>query len=115
MAPSEVITILLMMLSPIRIPSLMPMFWASEINSVDAAGRSAGRLNCAVLNALNKVTPSGENALPPTFCRVLKLPFMEKGAFNQTALGGPEYLAWVAKDEQRHLNLMKEAGFLAGK
>ena len=39
--------------------------------------------------------------------------FMEKGAFNQTALGGAEYLAWVAKEEQRHYNLMKEAGFLA--
>src|SRR5215831_13758533 len=74
-------TILLMILSPIRIPSLIPRFCASEINSVDAAGRSAGRLNCAVLNALYKVTPSGANALPPTFCRVLKAPFMENGAF----------------------------------
>ncbi len=39
--------------------------------------------------------------------------FMEKGAFNQTALGGGEYKAWVAKEEQRHYDLMKEAGFLA--
>jgi len=39
--------------------------------------------------------------------------FMEKGAFNQTALGGNEYKTWVTKEEQRHYNLMKEAGFLA--
>lgn len=41
--------------------------------------------------------------------------FMEKGAFNQTALGGDEYLKWVAKEEQRHQSLMSEAGFLAKK
>jgi tripartite-type tricarboxylate transporter receptor subunit TctC len=41
--------------------------------------------------------------------------FMEKGAFNQTALTGDEYKGWVAKEEQRHIQLMKEAGFLAAK
>ena len=41
--------------------------------------------------------------------------FMEKGAFNQTALTGDEYKQWVAKEEQRHMQLMKEAGFLAKK
>jgi putative tricarboxylic transport membrane protein len=40
--------------------------------------------------------------------------FMEKGAFNQTALSGEEYRAWVAKEDKRHYDLMKEAGFLAG-
>ena len=39
--------------------------------------------------------------------------FMERGAFNQTALGGEEYRAWVAKEDTRHYQLMKEAGFLA--
>jgi len=39
--------------------------------------------------------------------------FMERGAFNQTALTGKEYFDWVAKEEQRHRELMKEAGFLA--
>jgi putative tricarboxylic transport membrane protein len=39
--------------------------------------------------------------------------FMEKGAFNQTALIGDDYKAWVQKEEQRHYQLMKEAGFLA--
>jgi len=39
--------------------------------------------------------------------------FMEKGAFNTTALIGDDYRTWVGKEEQRHYNLMKEAGFLA--
>ena len=39
--------------------------------------------------------------------------FMEEGAFNQTALAGKEYGDWVAKEEKRHYELMKEAGFLA--
>ena len=39
--------------------------------------------------------------------------FMEEGAFNQTALTGKEYGDWVAKEEKRHYELMKEAGFLA--
>ena len=39
--------------------------------------------------------------------------FMEKGAFNQTTMSGAEYEKWVAAAEATHLNLMKEAGFLA--
>jgi putative tricarboxylic transport membrane protein len=39
--------------------------------------------------------------------------FMEKGAFNTTTLMGDDYRTWVGKEEQRHLQLMKEAGFLA--
>jgi tripartite-type tricarboxylate transporter receptor subunit TctC len=38
---------------------------------------------------------------------------MEDGAFNQTFMVGKEYADWVAKEEQRHRALMKEAGFLA--
>ena len=40
---------------------------------------------------------------------------MEKGAFDQTTLTGDAYAKWVAKEEQRHLALMTEAGFLAKK
>ena len=40
---------------------------------------------------------------------------MEKGAFNQTSLEGTEYSDWVAKEEARHVGLMKAAGFMAGK
>jgi tripartite-type tricarboxylate transporter receptor subunit TctC len=41
--------------------------------------------------------------------------FMEDGAFNTTTLSGKEYADWVAKEEKRHFELMKEAGFLAAK
>jgi putative tricarboxylic transport membrane protein len=39
--------------------------------------------------------------------------FMEQGAFTQEALTGEKYRAWVAREEKRHYDLMKEAGFLA--
>src|SRR6266513_451478 len=39
--------------------------------------------------------------------------FLETGAFNQTTLSGKEYETWVAREEARHIMLMKEAGFLA--
>ena len=41
--------------------------------------------------------------------------FMERGAFNQTFMTGKQYADWVAKAEQEHVALMKEAGFLAKK
>jgi tripartite-type tricarboxylate transporter receptor subunit TctC len=41
--------------------------------------------------------------------------FMEKGAFNTTSLEGKAYADWVAKEETRHVQLMKAAGFLAEK
>jgi putative tricarboxylic transport membrane protein len=37
---------------------------------------------------------------------------MEQGAYNTTSLEGKEYADWVAKEEQRHMQLMKAAGFL---
>jgi putative tricarboxylic transport membrane protein len=39
---------------------------------------------------------------------------MEEGAFNKTALTGKEYADWVAREEARHVQLMKAAGFIAG-
>jgi len=51
------------------------------------------------------------------FKKVRALPewkeFMEKGAFNTTALEGPAFVEWLGKNEQMHRVLMKEAGFLA--
>ncbi len=41
--------------------------------------------------------------------------FMEKGAFDDTALSGDDYVKWLTKEEQRHITLMTEAGFLAKK
>jgi tripartite-type tricarboxylate transporter receptor subunit TctC len=40
---------------------------------------------------------------------------MEQGAFNTTSLEGKEYADWVAREETRHVALMKEAKFLAGR
>jgi putative tricarboxylic transport membrane protein len=39
--------------------------------------------------------------------------FMDQGAFNQSVMSGKEYADWVAREEARHIQLMKEAGFLA--
>jgi len=39
---------------------------------------------------------------------------MEEGAFNTTALAGKQYADWVAREEARHVQLMKAAGFMAG-
>ncbi len=39
--------------------------------------------------------------------------FLEQGAFNTTTLSGQDYEAWVAREEARHVLLMREAGFLA--
>jgi tripartite-type tricarboxylate transporter receptor subunit TctC len=39
--------------------------------------------------------------------------FMAKGAFNQTTMSGQQYFDWLARTEQQHRVLMKEAGFLA--
>jgi putative tricarboxylic transport membrane protein len=51
------------------------------------------------------------------FRRVRALPewkdFMDKGAFKQTFMTGPEFADWLGKNEQLHRTLMKDAGFLA--
>ncbi len=39
--------------------------------------------------------------------------YMEKGAFNQTTMSGDEYAKWLGAAENKHRELMKEAGFIA--
>jgi putative tricarboxylic transport membrane protein len=39
--------------------------------------------------------------------------YMEKGAFNQTSMSGPEFVKWLGDAENLHHDLMKGAGFLA--
>ncbi len=39
--------------------------------------------------------------------------FMEKGAFNTTAMSGAEYRKWLETNEALHRTLMTEAGFMA--
>ncbi|WP_298830176.1 tripartite tricarboxylate transporter substrate binding protein [uncultured Piscinibacter sp.] len=51
------------------------------------------------------------------FAKVRELPewkeFMNKGAFRQSALTGPQFVDWLGRNEQMHRVLMKEAGFIA--
>ena len=39
--------------------------------------------------------------------------YMEKGAFNQTAMSGEDFNKWLGAAENKHRELMKEAGFIA--
>ena len=62
-------------------------------------------------------TPDQVNFYVELFKKVRETPewkkLMTDGAFNQTFMTGDEYAKWVASEEQRHRELMKEAGFLA--
>jgi len=63
------------------------------------------------------VTPEQVAFYTGLFKKVRALPewkdFMDKGAFNQTVLTGPDFFDWLGKNEQLHRVLMKEAGFIA--
>jgi tripartite-type tricarboxylate transporter receptor subunit TctC len=65
------------------------------------------------------VKPEHVNYYTGLFAKVMATPewkkLMEEGAFNTSALKGKEYADWVAKEEARHVALMKAAGFLAAK
>jgi putative tricarboxylic transport membrane protein len=65
------------------------------------------------------VSPDQVQYYVELFKKVMATPewqkLMEEGAFNKTALTGKAYADWVAKEEARHVNLMKAAGFIAGK
>jgi tripartite-type tricarboxylate transporter receptor subunit TctC len=64
------------------------------------------------------VRPEHVNYYIGLFAKVMATPewkkLMQDGAFNLTALKGQEYASWVAKEEARHVALMKAAGFMAG-
>ncbi|MCU0941317.1 MAG: tripartite tricarboxylate transporter substrate-binding protein [Hydrogenophaga sp.] len=63
------------------------------------------------------VTPQQVAFYTDLFKKVRALPewkeFMDKGAFNTTALSGAEFVDWLGKNEQMHRVLMREAGFMA--
>jgi putative tricarboxylic transport membrane protein len=63
------------------------------------------------------VTPDQVKYYVDVFRKVRETPewkdLMNSGAFNQTFMIGKEYADWVGKEHERHLGLMKEAGFLA--
>ena len=63
------------------------------------------------------VTPDQVKYYLDLLTKVRALPewkeFMNKGAFNQSALSGDAFVEWLGKNEQMHRVLMKEAGFIA--
>jgi putative tricarboxylic transport membrane protein len=63
------------------------------------------------------VTPEQVAFYTDLFKKVHDLPewkaFMDKGAFNTTALTGEAFVDWLGKNEQMHRELMRDAGFLA--
>ena len=63
------------------------------------------------------VTQEQVNFYVDLFKKVRETPewkkLMSDGAFNQSFMTGKEFVDWVAKEEVRHEQLMKEAGFLA--
>ena len=63
------------------------------------------------------VTPEQVAYYVQLFAKVRALPewkeFMDKGAFNTTAMTGAQFNDWLGKNEQMHRTLMKDAGFIA--
>jgi tripartite-type tricarboxylate transporter receptor subunit TctC len=92
------------------------MAW-SDIPTCKEAGVDMDYLMLRGIFMAPGVTEAQRNYYVSLFNRVRDTPewkdFMEKGAFNTTALRGDDYRDWVAKEESRHYQLMKEAGFLA--
>ena len=92
------------------------MAW-SDIPSCSAAGIPAEYVMLRGIFMAPGVTPEQTQFYVDLMAKVRALPewkeFMAKGAFNQTSLSGQAYFDWVAKNEQMHRELMREAGFLA--
>ncbi len=92
------------------------MAW-SDIPTCKEAGVDMSYLMLRGIFMPSGVTDAQRDYYVELFKKVRATPewkeFMERGAFNQTALTGKEYSDWVAKEEQRHRELMKEAGFIA--
>jgi len=91
------------------------MSWA-DIPPCKQAGVDVDYLMLRGIFMAGGVTEAQSNYYVDLMAKVRALPewkeFMEKGAFNQTALKGDDYRDWVRKEEARHIQLMKEAGFL---
>lgn len=88
-----------------------------DIPTCKSAGLDVEYLMLRGIFMAGGVTEEQRNFYVDLLKKVRALPewqeFMEKGAFNQTALTGDDYKNWVAQEEKRHFQLMKDAGFLA--
>ncbi|MSQ62818.1 MAG: tripartite tricarboxylate transporter substrate binding protein [Betaproteobacteria bacterium] len=94
------------------------MAW-SDIPTCKEQGLDVDYLMLRGIFMAGGVTPDQVNYYLGVFKKVMETPewktFMEQGAFNQTTLKGKDYADWVAREEARHIALMKTAGFMAGK
>jgi putative tricarboxylic transport membrane protein len=94
------------------------MSWA-DIPTCKEAGLDVDYLMLRGIFMPPGVKPEHVQFYVDLFKKVMATPewnkLMEEGAFNRTALTGKAYAEWVAKEEKRHIELMKAAGFLAGK
>ena len=92
------------------------MAW-KDIPTCASAGLPAEYLMLRGIFMPPGVTPAQVKFYQDLFAKVRALPewkeFMEKGAFNQTALSGQAFFDWLGRNEQQHRVLMREAGFLA--
>jgi tripartite-type tricarboxylate transporter receptor subunit TctC len=90
--------------------------WA-DIPTCASAGLPVDYLMLRGIFMAPGVTPDQVKFYLDFFAKVRALPewkeFMNKGAFNQTALSGDAFVEWLGKNEQVHRVLMKEAGFIA--
>ena len=92
------------------------MAW-SDIPTCKESGLDVDYLMLRGIFMPGGVTPDQVQYYVELFRKVQATPewkdFIEKGAFNTTSLEGKEYAGWVAKEEARHVGLMKAAGFIA--
>ena len=93
------------------------MAW-SDIPTCKEAGLDVDYLMLRGIFMAPGVKPEHVAYYTGLFKKVMATPewkkLMEEGAFNTTALAGQQYADWVAKEEARHVQLMKAAGFIAG-
>lgn len=91
----------------------------SQIPSCKEAGVDVDYLMLRGIFAAPGVSKDVVDFYVDTFRKVRETPewkkFMSDGAFNTTFMSGAEYAKWVEKAEALHMDLMKEAGFLAKK
>ncbi len=94
------------------------MAW-SDIPTCKESGLDVSYLMLRGIFMPGGVTPDQVQYYVELLRKVQALPewkdFMKTGAFNTTSLEGKEYAEWVAREDARHVALMKGAGFLAGK
>jgi putative tricarboxylic transport membrane protein len=103
---------------PYKTKVTQDMAW-SDIPVCKEAGLDVDYLMLRGIFMAPKVDKEQVQYFVELFKKVMATPewqkLMEEGAFNRTALSGKEYADWVAKEEARHVSLMKAAGFIAGK